>query len=614
MRILLVVTALIMTAMPAFAAESLDATYARWERLRAPDTAMIRFDDGYRFLTAHEGWPQEKIIRMRTEAAALEERPERAVMKKFCTDTAPISGRGMIACARAEAGSANQLALWIKQGWLQGDFSDDEETRIVQSYGAFLGTGEHTERMERLLYEGKSAAAKRMLPRVAAEKRALYTARIAFINDDAQAPRLFKQLSAVQQRDTGITFDRLRWRMKRSGNDDLAELLLSAPKEVPYPDLWWPLRAAAARNAMSARNYTQALAIVSPHGDIKGEALAVALWLKGWLTLRHTGDAKAAYKHFFTLYTSVYTPVSKARAAYWAGRAADKNGNHDIANEWMGKAARYPTVFYGQLAYAWLHPKQPLPLPAMPAPTDAEKQAFAADELVVMVKQLDRNVDDTIRDLFLSAIAARANSDAQFALLAGLANRLGGTATGVDIAKLALRNGVVLLDYGWPRIGVPKNLRIEPALTLAIARQESEFNPTARSPANARGLMQLLPSTAKQTACKIDMPYSDAKLDDPVANMTLGSSYLGQIIDGFDGSYILGIASYNAGPGSVRRWLAERGAPPHTLYGAIDWIEGIPFAETRNYVMRALENVNMYRTLDNPAVPLGIEDDLRRGH
>ncbi len=603
---------LLFISSPSLAAQSLDATYARWERLRDPDTATISFGEGAAFLREHAGWPQEKIIRMRTEAAALEERPGRAVMERFCTDFPPISGRGMITCARAEAGSANQLALWIKQGWLQGDFSDDEEMRIVQSYGAFLGQGEHSERMERLLYEGKSAAAKRMLPRVPAPKRALYTARMAFINNEHRAPALLKQLTAAQQRDAGITFDRLRWRMKRSGNDDLAELLLSAPRDVPYPDLWWPLRAAAARNAMAARDYPQALAIIRDHGDIKGEALADALWLKGWIRLRHTGDTKTAYKDFFALYTSVYTPVSKARAAYWAGRAADTNGNHEIAAEWMGKAARYPTVFYGQLAYAWLHPKKPLPLPAMPTPTDTEKQAFAANELVAMVKQLGKNGDETVRDLFLSTLATQVNRPAEFALLAQLARSVGNTATGVDIAKLALRNGVVLLDDGWPQIAVPKNLRIEPALTLAIARQESEFDPTARSPANARGLMQLLPATAKQTARKMDVPYTEAKLYDPTLNLTLGSSYLGQMIDGFDGSYILGIASYNAGPGSVRRWLAERGAPPHTLHGAIDWIESIPFAETRNYVMRTLENVNVYRTLDNAETPLGIEDDIRR--
>ena len=217
-----------------------------------------------------------------------------------------------------------------------------------------------------------------------------------------------------------------------------------------------------------------------------------------------------------------------------------------------------------------------------------------------------------MRDLFLAAIAARSTTDGQFALLAELGHDLGGDATGVEVAKLALRNNSVLLDAGWPRIAVPKNLPIELALTLAITRQESEFDPTARSTANARGLMQLLPSTAKQVARKLDMGYRDSILEEPTKNMTLGSTYLGQMINGFDGSYILGIASYNAGPGSVRKWIAARGMPPKNIEGAIDWIESIPFGETRNYVMRVLENVSVYRALANPEVPLTIDRDLVR--
>lgn len=592
-------------------AESLKIIYDRWEKMRDPDTSGIAFADGIGFLAEHAGWPEEKTIRLRTEAAALTNPPPQAVMDKFCATAAPISGRGMLACANAGSGNGSQRLFWVKQGWLQGDFTDDEEKNILASYGRILGSADHIARAERLLYAGKITATRRMLPLVPTDRRKIYTVRLAFIGKDGRAPRLLAKLSASQQRDAGIIFERLRWRMSRGDAQSMAELLLATPDDVPYPDLWWPLRTFAARGAISRRNYAQALAVITRHGNLHGEELAEALWLKGWLLLRHHNDAASAYTHFLSLYTAVSTPVSKARAAYWAGRAAEKNGNREIATQWMEKAAEHVTVFYGQLARQWLTPDARLLLPAMPQPTDADRKRFAADELVQAAVALAKTRNTKMRDAFIAAYAARnADSPEQLALLTQLANDLGDASSAVEVAKLALRNGVVLVDTGWPRIALPENMRLEPSLALAITRQESEFNPTARSNVGARGLMQILPATARQTARKIGIHYKDSLLDDPALNLIMGSHYLSQIIDGFDGSYILGIASYNAGPGSVRRWIATMGKPPENLYDALDWIESIPFGETRNYVMRALENVSVYRTRLNPDAKLTISNDI----
>lgn len=582
-----------------------------WETLRSPDTTSIRFDDGYRFLQNHPAWPEEKTIRLRTEAAAMNERPERGVMAKFCTDNPPISGRGKVACVVAEVGdNASQIAM-LRDAWASGDFSDDEEQRILKSYGNTLTATDHVARMERVLYDGKLAPAKRMLPLLPSANHRLLNVRMALLAGEKIAPTLVNQLSTAEQRDAGILFERIRWRT-RNGDPDITELLLAAPHDVPYPERWWPMRVAAARDAIQTRNYARAYALVAHHGDLEGEALADALWMKGWLLLRRKHDAGNAYKAFFKLYTSVTTPVSKARAAYWAARAADKNGNDDIARDWLAKAARHPSVFYGQLARSWLKPKSPLMLPAAPEVTGAERQQFEADKRVQTIRLLAKRGDDKMRDLFLTSLGLRISSDGRFALLAELANEVGGTYAGVEAAKLALRESVLIIPSGWPRIKLPPGLPIEPALTLAITRQESEFNPTARSSANAQGLMQLLPSTAKQVAKKHDIPFSPAMIFEPATNLTLGSHYLGQVIDGFDGSYILGIASYNAGPGNVRKWIAAQGSPPKNLHGAIDWVEAIPFGETRNYVMRALENVSVYRSIHDADTPLAIEQDLVR--
>lgn len=606
----IVVSSILLLATPAHAA-SLEATYAAWETLRSPDTSAIRFEDGDAFLRAHPNWPEEKTIRLRTETAAMNDRPAREVMAKFCTDYPPISGRGKIACVVAGVGDEAAQKIMLRAAWIDGDFTENEEERILKSYGDMLTSNDHQARMERLLYDGKLSPAKRMLVHVPASSHRLLKVRMALLGGEKNAPALVKTLLAAEQRDAGVLFERLRYRT-RKGDPDLAELLRMAPHDAPYPARWWPMRLTAARDAIGKRQFAEAYALITPHGELEEEALAEALWLKGWLLLRHRDDAANAYKAFYELYGTVTTPVSKARAAYWAARAADKNGNADIARDWLVKAARHPTVFYGQLAHAWLKPNAPLPLPAAPVASESERTAFAADDRVAMIRLLAKRGDEKMRDLFLTSLGLRLSSEGQFALLAELAREVGGTCAGVESAKLALRQAVVMLPSGWPRIPLPDNLAIEPALTLAITRQESEFNPTARSSANAQGLMQLLPGTGKHVARKLGIHFGPDTLNTPSRNLTLGSHYLGQLIAGFDGAYILGIASYNAGPGNVRQWIQSLGTPPKSLHGRIDWIESIPFAETRNYVMRALENLSVYRGLADADTPLAIEQDVKR--
>ncbi len=587
------------------------ATYLQWRAVSDPDAPAISFNDGAQFLREHAGWPAEKSVRLRTEAAAMREQISSPALANFCKDYPPISGRGMIACMRAGANNAGRED-WLHQAWVQGDFSASEETDILRAYGTKLTRADHINRMDRLLYEGKVTPAKRMMNMVPADRHPLYEARMALISDAKFAQRKVFAVPVNYRRDPGLLFDRANWRVTHHQEDQVAELVLAVPSPAPYPDLWWPLRAIAAREALAKRDPALALKILNGHGELKSEALADALWLKGWILLQYQRDAGGAYKEFYRLYTNVGTPVSKARAAYWAGRAAMKNGNPDIAREWMEKAAAHPTVFYGQLAHLTLTPEAPLRLPPNPHYTDEEKDAFDREEMVMLVRALARDGDTAMRDLFLTHMGMVATKPSRFALLADLAREVGDVADGVRIAKLAMRKNVVMIDVGWPRVALPENIGTEPALALAITRQESEFDAGARSNAGAQGMMQLLPTTAKHIANQNGLPYDRDTLSEPNANITLGTSYLGQMISGFDGSYILGIASYNAGPGNVRQWLAQRGSPPKSVNGAVDWIEAIPFAETRNYVMRALENVQIYRTLAMPTSTPQLTQDLAR--
>ena len=605
------VLAVLSVGFPAHAGSpNLPSTLAQWQSLRDPDAPGVAFADGVRFLADHPGWPDEKTIRIRTEAAADFEHPNAAVMADFCRDPGPISGHGMFACLRAKAGDEPQRQTWLHQGWIQGDFSDSEERLLLAEHD--FTSADHIARIERLLYEKKTAAAKRMLPLVPAARRPLYLARIALIGDDRHAKTLLRNLPTAEQHNPGILFDRITNAMGDHDADEVVTLISAAPANAPYPDLWWPARNMAIREALARRNSALAFSMLARRGEIKGEALAEALWLKGWIALEFRHDPRNAYKDFHRLYTEVATPVSRARAAYWAARAAHKNGNTDIAHEWLEKAARYTTVFYGQLAALTLSPGAPLPLPTSPHATAEDRHAFEQDEQVEAIRLLSANRDEKMRDRFLSHLANTSSDPARLVLLADLARQLDGVSGGVKLAKLALRKQVVMIDYGWPRITLPHTLGVEPALALAISRQESEFDIHAQSAADARGLMQLLPATARHIAERNDISYSDSLLERADSNLTLGTFYLGQIIHGFDGSYVLGIASYNAGPATVRRWTHDQGPPPKTLDGTIDWIESIPFAETRNYVMRVLENTQVYRTLLTPEAPLKLSEDILR--
>lgn len=600
---------------PAFEAakgDKLLTAYVQWASLRDPKQDQITFDDGYDFLSAHGDWPEMNTIRLRTEQAALDSKPDAAALKRFCTDFPPISGRGMFACAAAGAGIAEQSADWIHQGWLQGDFTEPEEAQVLATYGQQFTSADHIARIDRLLFEGRVGPAKRMLPRVPRDRLTLYMARIALITNSHDANFRMDSVPVNLRRDPGLLFDRIGWRHRKGDDEGVAELFTMAPKNPPFADLWWPLRAATVRDAVSANRPADALQMLENQGELKSENKADALFLRGWVALSGLHDTRAAYKDFYEMYTAVGTPVSKARAAYWAAEAAVLNGNPEIAREWQEKAASRPTTFYGQLAYQALHPGEALKLPDGPSPTAIASEHFKEEEQVKLIRLLAAQDQKPMANRFLVNLANSADSPERFLLIARLAREVGETAGGVRAAKLALRKGVVLLKEGWPLVEVPADNPLEPALALSIIRQESEFDPAAESNAGARGLMQLLPGTAKQMAHKAGMAFSNDDLWKGTTNIELGSAYLAHLIAVEDNSYIMGIAAYNAGPGNVSRWQSQFGRPGKTPREAVDWIERIPFSETRNYVMRNLENLQVYRTLLNPQQKLALAQDLLR--
>jgi soluble lytic murein transglycosylase len=574
---------------------------AQWYYLQDPDSGAT-FHEINEFLRNHPQWPDQKKLRTRAEMVLMEAHlPAQEVVEWFAS-TGPITGVGKFVLARALSSQATQPAEMIRslmrEAWREGDFTQMQEQQFLQEHASALRPEDERARGDRLAWEGKTSQLERLYARLGDDVQKLYKARLALQADAKDAPQLVSQVPASLRNDVGLLFDRLRYRAKKDDISGVRELLLAAPKEVPYPQRWWKMRERQIREAIDERDYALAGKLLANHGQVEGQGAAEALWLKGWLLLEFKNKPKEAYPIFYRMFETVKFPVSKARAAYWAGRAASRAGDGEGAASWFNTASAYPTSFYGQLAAYEYFGKAPLHLPATPTISAQTRSQFESSEVVRAIRlSLQFDALETAERLMNSLIENATDDDIP-AMVAEQGSSASRPHLSVRAAKKALQQGVVLVGAGYPRPKTPEGIAVPRELALAITRQESEFNRTAKSSAGALGMMQLLPSTAKETATKQGLGFSPDRLLEPDYNTILGSHYLSRMIDNYDGSYIMAIASYNAGPGNVRKWVQRFGTPGDKLTDAVNWIEKIPFSETRNYVMRVIENLQIYRHLE----------------
>jgi soluble lytic murein transglycosylase len=485
---------------------------------------------------------------------------------------------------------------------------------ILERYGGHLRRQDHEQRLDRLLWDGAAGAARRMLPLVDARRRALAEARLALQAGGKPADRAIRRMSAEVAADPGVVFERIRLERRRGRHGTARALLLSVRQEPTRPDAWWAERGYHARAALDARDAGTAYRLAAGHRLPEGAAMAEAEWLAGWLALRFLDRPGDALRHFERLFEGVSTPLSRSRAAYWAGRAAAAAGRPEEARGWLERASRWPATWYGQLAAAELG-RTPALHHGPPPIEPALRQAFAGKELVRLAEAFCRAGVATEAGPPIRRLAEEAENDpARLSLALELAVRCGRLDLATALGRGPVRDGRVdpLLAFPVPRLdgflGSPSG-EPEPALLLAVARQESQFDPRAVSPAGARGLMQLMPATARAVARELAIAYRpEALLAEPAFNLRLGAHYLGRQLERF-GEPALALAAYNAGPGRVEAWLAQYGDPRgRGRHALVDWIERIPFRETRNYVQRVLEGAEVYRRLlaerAPPALPL----------
>jgi soluble lytic murein transglycosylase len=590
----------------------------RWLELQQSGTAQ--FEDITAFIDANPDWPAQDSLIRGAEEALVDRSDDTVVMAWFALHE-PVTVDGAIRYAEAlfRANERTKAIAIIRETWHSGAFGDKQEAQFAARYKQFLTKDDNARRIDRLIWDGRYAEARRILRRADEKTRALADARIRLATMARGAGSVLNRVPETLHNDAGLLFERMRWRRRNGQIDGAIELMHQAPADLSRPQLWWNEREIIIRRAMMAGRMKEAYSFARDHQLSPGPAsYAEAEFIAGWIALRHLGEPAAALAHFTSIHEAARFPVTLARGAYWAGRAADAMGETSAASTWYRKAAQYPTTYYGQLAQAKLAPEQRPTLPPPPEPTAAERHEFERSELTRAARLLHEfGSQDQIKPFLLRQVTF-AETAAQHVLAAELALSLDRPDLAVSLTKRSAQHaGVILPEQGWPTLPYVTGDAPERALVLATIRQESAFEVNAISRSGARGMMQLMPATARVVAKHLGIAaeHNDRRLlDDPQYNIQLGRTYLERLVGEFDGSYVLALAAYNAGPGRVRQWLREQGDPRQANVDVIDWIEQIPFEETRNYIQRVMENLQVYRhLLGSQQLAQGLSEDLRRG-
>jgi soluble lytic murein transglycosylase len=594
-------------------------------RLLSDRDAPAAFEELDAALTQLAAWPGRETMRRKAEQTIIDSGLSAAQRIAWLTQSGPITGDGKVylAMAKAQTGDRAGATALIKDAWRDATLTPRAETLARQSFTDALNSADYAVRVDRALWREDRAGAQRYLGLLTADQRKLAEARIALQRPPRRGlQQIVERVPASLAGTPGLLHDRARYIRKSGRPDDALPVALQlARSDVPSygrEDTFTLLRTfvpAALRRGDGRLAYQ----LVSGRGLVSGEAFAEAEFLSGWLSLRYLRQPQQAMDHFAKLNAGVSTPVSRARALYWKAQAQRAMGQEAEAAASLAEAAKMNFTYYGQLAAARSIPNATLAFDEPAAPSGEQLAEFHGREIVRalrLVAEVGDQQDFEAIAFYLDDVMA---SPLEHEMLSQIARERAYIRTAVRSAKSGIRRGIVAPDSAFPVIPLPAAAtspgRPEPALTLAIIRQESEFDPRARSRADARGMMQLLPRTARQTAQREGMPYQAGWLmEDPAYNITLGSAYLGGLIDSWNGSYVLAIASYNAGPGRAREWIDDWGDPRRSGADVVDWVELIPFSETRNYVQRVLENVQVYRhRLSRAPAPIRLEQDLRRG-
>jgi soluble lytic murein transglycosylase len=567
--------------------------YITWSILRAAPKTDADFASTWRFLRENGDWPEPEVLRRQAEERIAAETPAQEIVRYF-TAFPPLTSNGhMRRLEAAQAASPNDVTRFARDTWQNATLRNSDENDFLNRYAQLLTGPDHIARFDRILRSGRVEVARELLSKLPPDYQPVASARLAMATRAADAAKLLRNVSAAKLNEPTLRLERVQW-LRRTGNLDEAKAAFAGPT-TNLPDAWWSERNQLARDLLAANRPADAYAVASGHGLTKGVAFADAEFLAGWVALRQLKKPADAVKHFQKLHDGVTTDISKSRGAYWLARAHEASGRAKEAGNWYARAAGYGQTFYGQLA-ARKAAAGSAKLPSDPVATATERQSLDGRDLATMARYLGQAGDFERTRPFLLQLARLVKAPGETALLAQLALDLKRPDVGLTIARRAPQNGVTLFDAAFPVVDLGATGSVERALALALTRQESSFNAAAVSSSGALGLMQLLPGTARDVAGRLGVPFIQDRLTrDPAYNVQLGSQYLAEMLQRFGGSYEIALAAYNAGPNRVARWMESMGDPRTSKIDMVDWIESIPFRETRDYVQRIMEGVTVYR-------------------
>ena len=588
--------------------------FIQWRHLLTKGNTASFYD--YKiFIDANEDYPRIGRIKYLAEHKLSTKNISPKKIINWFDTTKPLSGFGKMILGESfiMIGNKEKGIELIKDGWVNAELTKSELRFYRKKFKKYLNANDYIKRADYLAWNNKYWDLKRLLRYLPKDYELLYTARQLLMSKSYGVDNAISKVPSKFKNDPGLNYDRLKWRRKRGRVDSSVEILTKIKNTKEYlvrPDKWWVEREIIARSLIYKKKYELAYKISSNHAMTDGPEFAAAEWMSGWIALSFLDDPLLAKDHFKKFYDNVGYPISIARGAYWLGRAHKKLGNEELSIKWFNTAAKFLTTYYGQLAFMEINPNGKFELSKDLEIKKEYRDYFFKKEIVKLVYLLDELEEDKYTKHILRHLANDNIESGSELLAAELSTNIERFDFAIQISKIASYEKRFHNKYNYPIISTPKYINgrkiPESAFILSIIRQESEFDLSANSHAGAKGLMQLMPYTAKLVAKQANLPYSRSRLTtDPEYNINLGSHYIAGLILEYEGAYPFAIAAYNAGPKRVRYWKRINKDPQKNQINYIDWIELIKFNETRNYVQRVLENYNVYRyILEQKPIPM----------
>lgn len=590
--------------------------YNTWKQLLSEPskpTEMIQF------IQNHPDWPRKTNL-IEILEKSLNGTEDGTMLLTWFEKNPPLTTEGAISYIKIllKAGKTEEAHALVRKTWREKDFSKSMSSEFRNSYASIIQNEDDQARVNRLLYKEDISASQDMLTWLDQSQQDLVKTRLELIQEKPTASEKLSNTLTFVKDDKALLFNQIKWHRRQRNDQTAIDLIAEAsiehnPEEAQFPDEWWVERNILGRRMIEAKRFSEALKVMQGHKLTRGESFANAEWLIGWLQLRFLNQPNEAFSRFQNLYNNVSSPISKARAAFWAAEAAKTMGQTEEAREWYKWASSHSATYYGQLSISRLNSMglQSVKFKFLqPLLVSAEiKKTFENRELVKVVKLLPKTERDEFVASFFIKLGEIIDDPAEQQLLVELAHKLGSSYAAVQTAKKVSRTQISMTPVAYPLLSANLRNMIQKIsqsnsflahFAHAIIRQESRFDPKALSPAGAQGLMQLMPATAEQEVKKLrDVKGTKSLLKGSLytveKNVCLGVSHIKHLLQEFNGSLVLTIAAYNAGKKAVREWIELFGDPTDPKIDIIDWIELIPYAETRNYVQRVMENFIVYQ-------------------